>query len=450
MNPHPLAAVGARLAGRSVLVAAALGAAACPPPEPGPGPEEVEELVRDALVAGCDASSLAPLADAEAAWVREAILAADADRAPPQAGVSHGHALEVPLAVPLLQEFTFEYSVLMPEDAPDGPLPLFVDPGHPVDDLEDPSTWAWRASLAGEPFVWAQLHLFNRLYTELGPDGYDEQVLGDPDFDTVDAAMDLALLTEAMVAELKRTFPVDPSRVYIGGISAEGNAAWAGGIVSGENYAGVLPYSAGVAGYDDELWRNLSNTAIAVVHGDADDVTPVGPVDEITARLQDWGFDVEYWRLPGEGHGGGFSETFPLAMAWLRQRESRPDPEAVHKAVVSERDPDAWWLAARTFTEPIPGDGRLYPGPPPARLAATWEVGSVAVEASGVEEAELRWLDGGEGPARGRPGDVLDVSWNGEALGSFTLEEDPLAGLVDYCRFGDVRRLWAGVVVVAP
>lgn len=431
----------------SLLPIAAL--VACPPPDPDLTVAEVEELVREALDADCDAPSRSALQDAEPSWVRDAVVAIDAERDPVAPGVSHNHPLDVPLSVPLLQEYTFEYSVLMPDEEADGPLPLFVDPGHPVDDLEDEATWAWRASLAGEPFVWAQLHLYNRLYTDLGPDGYDEQVLGSPDFDTVDAVMDLALLTEAMVAELKRDYPVDPSRIYIGGISAEGNAAWVGGILSAENYAGVLPYSAGVTGFDDALWRNLSNTAIAVVHGDADDITPVGPVDAITEQLLGWGFDLEYWRLTGEGHGGGFSQTFPQAMQWLRQRSSAPDPAEVHKGIVSERDTAAWWLAATALSEPIPGDGRLAPGPPPARLSATWGDGEVEVEGTGVAAFELRWL-AGDGPVHGEAGDEIEVLWNGDELGSFTLQEDPVVGLADYCRNGDVRRLWAGAIQVEP
>ena len=433
-----------------------LALAACPSIDPDPDPDpapsraEVEALVREAIELGCDAASLDALADAEPASVREAVRQVDAERSSPPAGVSHNHPVDIPLSVPLLQEFTFEYSVLMPEGSPPGQLPLFVDPGHPVDDLEDPSTRSYRASLAGEPFVWAQLHMFNRLYTELGPDDYAARVLDDPAFDTVDAAMDLALLTEAMVAELIREYPVDPARIYIGGISAEGNAAWLGGILSAENYAGVLPYSAGVSGYDDLLWSNLRNAAIAVVHGDADDVTPVAPVDEITERLQGEGYDLEYWRLPGEGHGGGFFQTFPLAMEWLRQRENLPDPATVHKAIISERDPDAWWLAATEFSEPIPGDARLYPGAPPAQLVATWGDGAVEVEGFGVDAMQLRWLAGAAGPARGEEGQSLQVSWNGEDLGAFPLEEDPVLGLWDYCARGDVRRLWAGAVELSP
>ncbi len=71
------------------------------------------------------------------------------------------------------------------------------------------------------------------------------------------------------------------------------------------------------------------------------------------------------------------------------------------------------------------------------------------VDGHGVAAFELRWLPGDDGPARGRAGEEVEVWWNDEPLGSFDLLEDPVAGLADYCRFGDVRRLWAGAVQVA-
>ena len=72
----------------------------------------------------------------------------------------------------------------------------------------------------------------------------------------------------------------------------------------------------------------------------------------------------------------------------------------------------------------------------------------MSVEASGVAQVELRWIEGDAGPATGRAADTVAVTVNGTDLGPVTLEEDPLVAVADYCVHGDVTRLWAGRVRV--
>ncbi len=413
---------------------------------------DIEATVAAALAAGCDAESLDALQGADPAQVRAALVGLDtqaklADWTP---GVSHNHPVDVAFVTPLLSEFDFDYTLYVPESYtadPDAPMPLYVDPAHPTDPVRDESMPTY-AELAPEPMFMVQVNFFNRLYTDLGDDAYYDEVVYNEDFDKVDAYQDNVGAIDAVVAELKRRFHIDPERIYTGGVSAEGNSAWMQGILSSEVYGGILPVSAGTAGYDEDLYRNLENTGILVVHGTEDGLVDVESVDPTVEMLEGWGFDIEYWRMEGEGHGTMFTALFDEMTEWLFARSRPVGPRTVHKGIKSARDVDAYWLAASALSVEVSGDADIYPSAPPAVLAATWEAGAVSVEASGVAQVELRWIEGDAGPATGRAADTVAVTVNGTDLGPVTLEEDPLVAVADYCVHGDVTRLWAGRVRV--
>ena len=410
--------------------------------------------LRAAVEAGCSAEGLAPLEGAEPAAVRALLLDLDAelklsDWTP---GVSHGHAMPpVDLQTDLLQDFDFTYSLHVPEGYtadPGQPLPLYLNPGHPVDDVADDLTLPYMANLIDQPMFLFQDNYFNTLYTELGEDGYYEQVYYNPDFDLVAAYQDHLELVGGIIGELTRRYHIDSSRIYVGGVSAEGNASWSHGIQLSDRWAAILPVSAGTAGYDEQLWRNLEDVGILAVHGTEDELCAVEDVDETVAMLEGWGFDVEYWREDGEGHGTMFYSDWDLMVDWLLERQRTLQPARVHKAIKSPRNTSAYWLRATAVTAAVSDEVDMYPEPPPAVVDASWEGSSVVLDSTGVQTLELHWLEGAPGPASGTAGDSISITLNGADLGAFELEEDPTVALEAYCRSGDVQRAWAGRVVV--
>ncbi len=409
--------------------------------------------VQAVIDAGCSEESLATLAGADPAAVRQALVEADAELklGSWSAGISHGHQVEVAYRTPLLQSFTFDYSLYVPEGYsanPSDPLPLYLNPGHPVDDLQDDITLPYQAGLPDQPVFFVQDNFYNRLYTDLGEDGYYEQVYHNQDFDHVLAYMDHELLIRAIFAELSRSYYIDRDQVYVGGVSAEGNAAWSHGIQSADLYAAILPVSAGTAGYHEDLWKNLENLGILVVHGTEDELCSVDDADERVALLEKYGFDVEYWREKGEGHGTMFWSEFGEMAAWLLERSRDLGPQRVHKAIQSDRGTDAYWLVGTEFSAELDPDDDVYPDQPPVLLDASWIDGLVQVETRGVTAFELRWIEGGAGPGSGSAGDDIEVLVDGQSLGSFTLAEDPTVAVEDYCVNGDIARAWAGRVSV--
>lgn len=419
---------------------------ACPQPEPDPEPLPVDELVTQALEAGCSPDSLEALAEADPAAVRAALVAADAASkvADPVVGMTRDLPIPADYRVPAIAAFAgdLDYDLWVPEgyaDDPDRAWPVWVDPAHPTTDLQDPWSLPWLSELLDDGFLIVTVHFMNRLFVELDDDAYaaafDDQVAAYHDyFGAIDAVL----------ADLRRGYRVDSSQVYVGGVSAVGASAWFHGIAMTDQYAALNPYSIIPAPFDEDLYRNLGNVGVLQVHGTADDITPIESVYPTIDMLQGWGFDVELWVMEGEGHGTMFSTTLPDAAEWLLERRRDLQPASVHKGVQSDRAVDAWWLRATGFEVELSGAAGLYPDPPAAWVEGSWSAGLLELDGEGVDRVEARWLAGALGAASGQAGDVVTVQVGGAELGTWTLEEDPTVALEDYCRRADVSRAWAG------
>lgn len=348
--------------------------------------------------------------------------------------------------VEALADFQFDYDLYIPPGYTGDPhnrFPVYVSPAHPTSDLKDDLTLPWLSSMAEDRFILITVNFMNRLYTELSDDEYDAVFS-----DETAAYHDYFYAIEAALSDVHRHYWTEPSKVYIGGVSAMGASAWFSGIFLPDRFAAINPYSIIPAPFDDELLRNLSHVGILVVHGTADDIMPVEYVPPRVDKLTGWGFDVEYWELEGEGHGTMFSKVFPEAVDWMLDRSRPAFPETIHRGIKSPRAAGAYWLEATGFSVPLPAGAKSYPSPAPAVVDATWAGGSLAVEATGIDTLEARWKTGTPGPASGTEGDLVSVTVNGAKVGQVTFLEDPTVAVEDYCRHSDTSRLWAGRVVV--
>jgi predicted esterase len=414
--------------------------------EPDPGWQATSADVRAVVDAGCTADALATLDGAEPASVRDALVAVDAELKLTSwtAGVTHGHPVQAgEFRTPLLNDFAFDYSLFVPEDYtadPAQPLPLFFSPGHPVDDLQDDLTFPYLADLLDQPFLFAQDNMYNRLYTDLGEDGYYDQVYYNPDFDDVAVYQDHQEIVRDILRQIQRDYVVDTSRIYVGGVSAEGNASWSHGIQSADRFAALLPVSAGTAFYHDDLWRNLQELSVLVVHGTEDDLCPVEDVDALVAQMEAWGFDVEYWREDGEGHGTMFYGEFADMVDWLLQRQRDLMRAQVHKALMSDRDTDVYWLGDMQLAEAPDSTATMVPTAPFGQIEASWLDGEIDVQTEGIASLTARWLEGA--------GDAVQLTVDGQDLGSVDLVEDATVAVEDYCRHADLERMWVGRIEI--
>ena len=103
-----------------------------------------------------------------------------------------------------------------------------------------------------------------------------------------------------IVDEAVKTYPVDPSRIYVIGISMGGYATWELLQRNPGLFAAAIPCC---GGGDSSLAPRLVDIPIWVFHGDRDDVVPVvrsrSMVEAIKAA---GGTSIKYREYPGMGH----------------------------------------------------------------------------------------------------------------------------------------------------
>lgn len=97
-----------------------------------------------------------------------------------------------------------------------------------------------------------------------------------------------------------REFPVDPKRIYAGGISMGGYGAWDIVCRKPELFAAILAVCGGA---DVKQAPKLRNLAVYDIHGDSDGAVPVSRSRDMMEALRKQGNDrILYRELPGAGH----------------------------------------------------------------------------------------------------------------------------------------------------
>ncbi len=127
---------------------------------------------------------------------------------------------------------------------------------------------------------------------------------------TADMAAAIAALDEVVASE-----PVDPTRIYLTGLSMGGFGTWDLAARSPERFAAILPIC---GGYDERTAPRLVKLPIWVAHGAADKVVPVERSQSMVAALKAAGGTPHYVEMPGVGHDA-WTPTYrdPAVLAWL-------------------------------------------------------------------------------------------------------------------------------------
>lgn len=129
----------------------------------------------------------------------------------------------------------------------------------------------------------------------------------------------------ALVDHVAAQRPVDPSRIYLTGLSMGGFGVWRMAAERPHRYAAAVP----VCGGGDPRWApRLATVPIWAFHGDADDVVPVEHSLQMVAALEAIGAPVRLTRYPDVAHDS-WTRTFedPELYRWLlaqRLREVAP------------------------------------------------------------------------------------------------------------------------------
>lgn len=139
-------------------------------------------------------------------------------------------------------------------------------------------------------------------------------------------------------------YAIDPDRVYLTGRSMGGYGTWRIGQLYPRRFAAIASF-AGWTGAD--CLENLASTPVLVVHGDADDVVPIGADARAVARLKALGAEVRFDVIKRGGHdamGAWMAQGGPGRLVeWFRphRRASWPAKEMVRTTLPS-RGAGAW------------------------------------------------------------------------------------------------------------
>jgi dienelactone hydrolase len=150
-------------------------------------------------------------------------------------------------------------------------------------------------------------------------------------------AEDLVL---AVIADVSRTYWVDPDRVFLTGMSNGGTGTFLIGLNHADRFAALVPMASALPRALYPLLENARSTRFYIIHGARDEVMPVRYSRELVSYLQENGFQVVY-REHNKEHpmaGGHFfpREELPDLVDWLSVRHRLPVPGAF--AVVRDRD----------------------------------------------------------------------------------------------------------------
>ena len=129
-----------------------------------------------------------------------------------------------------------------------------------------------------------------------------------------------------MVDHLMEVLPIDPSRVYVTGLSMGGMGAWYAAASEPERFAAMLE----VCGGGDPSWASrYAGVPIWAFHGQDDSVVPVERGREMIQALSESGHwpELRYVEYPGVGHNS-WTQTYARrdVFEWLfSQQKSNSD-----------------------------------------------------------------------------------------------------------------------------
>jgi predicted peptidase len=129
----------------------------------------------------------------------------------------------------------------------------------------------------------------------------------------------------ALLDELLATEPIDPTRVYLTGLSLGGEGTWYLGATHPERFAALVPIC-GRSFPDRAPALAKAAVPIWVFHGTDDAVVPVTATETMVEKLKKAGGKVRMTLYPGVGHDS-WTQTYenPEVFEWLlAQRRQLP------------------------------------------------------------------------------------------------------------------------------
>lgn len=274
----------------------------------------------------------------------------------------------------------YRYAVDIPKNYdPRKPTALLVDPGHGGGAQADDRGKAdyipfWRRE-ADDGGLEGCLIARTEIIEEIGAGGKR----GDQPEEAITAVF------RVFFRDVLSRFNVDPSKIYVTGLSQTGFWAWYLGKARPDRYAGIAPMSA-VTWQVNQYLPNLALLPIGLLHGDADKVCNVDQPRMTRLKLIDLKANLNYVEIPGAGHDGQVFSKLDEMLKWLLVQEHSRVPKKFDFHLQSTAEP--WCYFARV--DAIEKEGtRKAQGRPTAKLKVEVDGQAIVVTSEGVSKATI-------------------------------------------------------------
>jgi predicted esterase len=193
-----------------------------------------------------------------------------------------------------------DYTIYIPEDySPQNPLPLIV---------------ALHGGYGqGYEYVWTWLRSArSRGYAVLAPKSFDNT------WDMSVPSMDTRSVRK-MLEEITGEYSIDPTRVYLTGLSDGGIFTYILGLEQSQLFRGLAPIAGALHPAVDPMLRQGrgKDTPMLVIHGVHDFIFPVAFTRQTTDLLKEIGYQLTYEELPEWGHAYPYSINERLVLPWF-------------------------------------------------------------------------------------------------------------------------------------
>ncbi|MDF1740490.1 MAG: dienelactone hydrolase family protein [Verrucomicrobiales bacterium] len=135
----------------------------------------------------------------------------------------------------------------------------------------------------------------------------------------------------SLLDELLATYPVDPERVYLSGVSLGAMGAWTFAAAAPDRFAALIPICAhGPAGSA----AALTDMPIWAFHGAKDYIVPIGPHRKLIEAIKGRGGNARLTVYPEGDHGSVIAPTYknPELIQWILEQKREQPQTALDKS----------------------------------------------------------------------------------------------------------------------
>ena len=151
-----------------------------------------------------------------------------------------------------------------------------------------------------------------------------------------------------VIRQIRADYPVDPSRVFLAGLSNGAIGTYMIGMFYPDLFAGLIPIAGAITPRYMHFLVNLNNTPLYTIQGIHDPIFPIMLSRRVNKILSDLNYPAVYREHEEKGlaHGGHFlpATEIPAMTAWIKKQARDPLPEKVRLTREANHLGQVHWL----------------------------------------------------------------------------------------------------------